>query len=134
MRIVRVRASSKAQYEPHTYDRQRDALAGHFAVWLKQGGAIPPDLKLNGELRALAMKLKITPNGERLKLKPKDQIRKEIHRSPDLYDAAALAAWGDSFGDWTEGEGEPDPDAGSGGERVAAGGLDPYAGNLDPYA
>ncbi len=133
LRVVTVRASSNATYDPHIYDRQRDALAGYFAMWLKQGGAIPSDLILNGELRLLAMKLKMTAKGERLKLRPKDEIRKELKRSPDTYDACALAAWGDFRSEAFEHETEPgEADEDGGGEAGPA--LDPYAGSVDPYA
>ncbi len=137
MRVVTVRSSSNASYEPHIYDRQRDALAGHFAMWLKQGGAIPGDLILNGDLRALAMKLQVTPKGERLKLKPKAEIRKDIKRSPDRYDACALAAWGDRNAEAFDDDEDTEASAA---EALANGygssgpALDPYAGSVDPYA
>lgn len=134
MTVIALHTQAKSSYEPNVYDRLRDGLAGHFAAWLKQGGAIPPDLKLNGELRTLALKLKLTNKGERLKLKPKDEIKKEIHRSPDLYEAVAAAVWGErTSSEWADEQSEalevPDETGSTG-----PGGVDPYAGGADPYA
>lgn len=88
--LVGVRSSDRAHRKPTVYDRQRDALAGNLEQWFKDGGTIPEDAKLEAELHSLAWKIHI--NG-RQKLTPKDKIRKEIGRSPDRYDALALACW-----------------------------------------
>lgn len=88
--LVGIRASDRAHRKPMVYDRQRDALAANLEEWFRDGGAIPEDARLEAELHALEWHTHI--NG-RLKLTPKDKIRKEIGRSPDRYDALALACW-----------------------------------------
>ncbi len=88
--LVAVRASDRAHRQPMVYDRQRDALAANLEAWFRDGGAIPEDVKLAGELHALEWEQHA--NG-RLKVTRKDRLRKELGRSPDRYDALALACW-----------------------------------------
>lgn len=89
--LVGVRASDRALRNPSVYDRQRDALAANLEAWInRDGGAILENLKLATELHELEWKM--APNG-RLKVTPKDAIRKKLGRSPDRYDALALACW-----------------------------------------
>lgn len=88
--LVGVRASDRAQRQPQTYDRMRDELCANLESWFRDGGAIVEDSRLAHELHALEWKEAI--NG-RLKLTPKDQLRKVLGRSPDRYDALALACW-----------------------------------------
>jgi hypothetical protein len=68
----------------------RDELAANLESWFRDGGAIVEDTRLAHELHALEWKE--ATNG-RLKLTPKDQLRKALGRSPDRYDALALSAW-----------------------------------------
>lgn len=120
--VVALRASDRAQRQPMVYDRQRDALAANLEAWFRDGGAIPEDTRLAAELHTLEWKQHA--NG-RLKVTPKDTIRKELGRSPDRYDALALACW------------EP---LSLRAEAIAATGLDSggdddtSAPSLDPYA
>lgn len=88
--FVAVRASDRSIRNPLVYDRQRDALAANLAAWMNDGGAIIEDVKLAAELHTLEWHVAI--NGRR-KLTPKDKIRKALGRSPDRYDALALACW-----------------------------------------
>jgi hypothetical protein len=88
--LVGVRASDRAVRMPQTYDRMRDELAANLESWFRDGGAIVEDTRLAHELHALEWKE--ATNG-RLKLTPKDQLRKALGRSPDRYDALALSAW-----------------------------------------
>lgn len=88
--LVGVRASDRAVRQPQTYDRIRDELAANLESWFRDGGAIVEDARLAHELHTLEWKESV--NG-RLKLTPKDVIRKAIGRSPDRYDALALACW-----------------------------------------
>ncbi len=88
--LVSVRASDKAHRQPELYDRMRDELIANLESWMRDGGAIPEDVKLSGELHAVEWKEQV--NG-RLKVTPKDQLRKELGRSPDRLDALALSCW-----------------------------------------
>jgi phage terminase large subunit len=87
---IAVRSSDRSLRLPMVYDRMRDALAANLEAWFRDGGAIVEDVKLAAELHALEWKQQT--NG-RLKLTPKEDIRKELGRSPDRYDALALACW-----------------------------------------
>lgn len=88
--VFGVRGSDKPEREAARYDRQRDALAGNLAQWFRDGGAIPEDPKLTKELHAIAW---IELINKKLKITPKDELRKELGRSPDRYDSLALAVW-----------------------------------------
>lgn len=88
--VVGVRASDRAVRRPMIYDRMRDELAANLEQWFRDGGAILEDVKLEAELHTFEWKQAV--NG-RFKLTPKDQIRKQLGRSPDRYDALALSCW-----------------------------------------
>lgn len=88
--LVGVRASDRAVRQPQTYDRMRDELAANLESWFRDGGAIVEDTRLAHELHVFEWKE--AANG-RLKLTPKDQVRKALGRSPDRYDALALCCW-----------------------------------------
>lgn len=88
--LVTVRASDRAMRQPMVYDRMRDELTANLEAWMRDGGAIPEDAKLALELHQFEWKMHV--NG-RLKITPKDLIRKAIGRSPDRYDAVALSVW-----------------------------------------
>lgn len=88
--LVGVRASDRAVRQPVLYDRVRDELAANLESWFRDGGAILEDTRLAAELHALEWKEDVRG---RLKLTPKDQLRKVLGRSPDRYDALSLACW-----------------------------------------
>jgi hypothetical protein len=88
--LVGVRSSERAIRDAELYERLRDVLAANLERWMRDGGAIPDDSKLERELHVLEW---TTQANGRSKVTPKDQIRKEIGRSPDRYDALALAVW-----------------------------------------
>lgn len=90
--LVALRASDRAIMNPAVYDKIRDELAANLESWFREGGTIPEDTKLNTELHLWEWK-RNEANG-RYKLHPsKDDVRKVIKRSPDRYDALALACW-----------------------------------------
>jgi phage terminase large subunit len=92
--VVRgVRSSDKARRQPQLYDRMRDELWANLAQWLREGGSIPSDVHLEKDLHAPEWKMQVTG---RLKVSPKDDLRKALGRSPDRGDAVALAVWFDS--------------------------------------
>lgn len=88
--LVGLIAQAKAVRQPQIYDRVRDELAANLEVWMREGGAIVTDVKLEKELHALTWSNK---TGGQVKLIPKDAIRKQLGRSPDRYDALALSVW-----------------------------------------
>lgn len=88
--FVGVRADRKAVRNPNMYVRVRDELWANLATWLRDGGALPPDDKLVGELQL--------PMWERNReglasVEAKEKTRKALGRSPDRCDALALAVW-----------------------------------------
>ena len=88
--LVGVRCSERALRAGKIYDRVRDELAANLEAWIRDGGTIPEDVKLATEMHTLEWKQHV--NG-RLKVTPKDAIKKIIGRSPDRYDALALSVW-----------------------------------------
>lgn len=88
--FVPVRSSDRAIRNALVYDRMRDELAANLEAWVRDGGAIPEDVKLAAELNAL--KWRVAQNG-RTKLTAKEDLRKILGRSPDRYDALSLSAW-----------------------------------------
>lgn len=88
--LVGVRASERAIRQAELYERLRDVLAANLERWLREGGGIPEDQKLETELHVLEW---VTQVNGRSKVTAKDEIRKQIGRSPDRYDALALAVW-----------------------------------------
>lgn len=88
--VMGVRASDKAFRRPDVYDRHRDELWGALEAWLRAGGAIPTDVKLEKELQAIEWTSNIQ---NRLKATSKDDIRKLLARSPDRADAVCLCVW-----------------------------------------
>lgn len=133
IRIVGVRASSKAYRRPDLYHLVRDELWANLEAWLKSGGAIPTDTKLEKELDAIEWTTNL--RGQ-LKATSKDEIREKLGRSPDRADALCLVVWEPS------GHGR-DPDDASQDTGAAqtpptnerTGAFDPYAAQaFDPYA
>jgi phage terminase large subunit len=134
IRVVGVRASDKAQRLPEQYAFVRDELWAGLAQFLKEGGALPTDKKLEKELNAVEWSTDIR---NRLRATPKDDLRKILNRSPDRADACALAAW-ESAG-YRDDINVPPAAAPPPARTVPA--LDPYrasatssTSSLDPYA
>ena len=71
-----------------TYARLRDQLWFGIRTWVLEGGALPPDDKLVGELTAPTYS---TDARNRIKVESKDDIKKKLGRSPDRADALALS-------------------------------------------
>lgn len=90
MTVVGIHAGHRAQRAPDRFDRVRDELFAACEEWVKAGGAIPPDPKLQQELHA--PEWHGTPSG-RAKATDKDTLRKILGRSPDSFDALCLACW-----------------------------------------
>lgn len=75
---------------PHEHPLLRDQLWFALADWLKEGGAILKDPKLEGEL--VAPTYKFDERGRR-KVESKVDIKSRLGRSPDRADALALAIY-----------------------------------------
>lgn len=88
--LVGVFSSDRARRNPRAYDRVRDELVASLADWIRDGGAIPTDLKLAGDMTSY--RWEPNPTG-RSKLEDKLEIRKRLGRSPDRADALALSTW-----------------------------------------
>lgn len=88
--LVAVRPSDKATREPKSYDMTRDELAANLLGWMREGGAIVEDTKLEVELHSMEWREHVRG---KLKLIPKKDVRKLIGRSPDRFDALSLAVW-----------------------------------------
>lgn len=88
--LVAIRASDLAVRKPDLFHTMRDELAGNLEAWMREGGAILEDSKLERELHALEWKQDVKG---RLKLKAKDDLRKELGRSIDRADALMLSCW-----------------------------------------
>jgi hypothetical protein len=129
--VLGERASDKAFRRPDIFDAHRDELWGSLEAWLKAGGAIPTDAKLEKELQAIDWTSNIR---NRLKATSKDDLRKLLGRSPDRADALCLATWEPS-GYRALADDSPSPV-----QHAPAPRLDPYrtihtgAGAFDPYA
>lgn len=61
------------------------------AEWLRDGGAIPPDDRLEGDLLSAHFSFDTAHN--RRKVERKEEIKRRINRSPDRADALALAVY-----------------------------------------
>lgn len=133
--LVGVFSSDRAVRMPHHYDRVRDELAASLADWMREGGAILTDLKLQRELTAQRWDPHFIA---RSKMVQKKEIRRLLGRSPDRFDATCLMTWGPRYeGATAEEPGhearaeetQPDPyDA----ETETT--FDPYVSAFDPYA
>jgi hypothetical protein len=85
-----VRSSQHATREVRFYERVRDELWANVSRWLKEGGAIPPDYKLESELHAAAWTTLVSGKA---KATSKDVLREFLGRSPDRADALCLSVW-----------------------------------------
>jgi hypothetical protein len=125
---VRVRSSEKAVRHPMIYDRVRDELYANARDWVKAGGAIPENAKL--ELDLHAAEFLAGPLG-RLKLLPKREFRSRLGRSPDLGDAFALSCWEPlSMREATIARPQPRTDIQA---EMAHPIIDPYSSGINPW-
>jgi phage terminase large subunit len=125
---------------PREYLQLRDEIAFNFAAWLRAGGALPVDGKLEGEIAATKAS---DAGGGRRKVISNDDLKKTLKRSPDRRNACELAVWEPTLFSEGEGEGaaaaqgtaEGDDGAGPGDWAYSSGvGIDPYGGgSANPY-
>lgn len=121
--LVGVRSSEKAKRDPQNFDRVRDELWENMRVWLRDGGAIPSDVKLEQELHAPKWVARVDL---KRKAERKEDLRKFLGRSPDRADALCLAVWEAS--DSERGDGVFRTEQRDRFAEPAAQGIDPYAG------
>jgi phage terminase large subunit len=91
LQVLDINASASAKAA--TYQRTRDELWFQAKAWLKAGGALPTDQKLEGEL--LSATYRYTPGGK-IEVESKDLMRQRLRRSPDRADALCLAVYAPS--------------------------------------
>ena len=90
--VVAVNVAERATSIPNEggYARLRDQLWFGLRDWLQEGGSIPADAHLEGEL--VAPQYRFDTAG-RYVVDSKDDIKKRLRRSPDRADALALAIY-----------------------------------------
>lgn len=124
--LIGIRGSENAKRRPLEIDNVRDELWFALADAFIEGLAIPAHSELSGDL-SVGRFYKLV-NG-RAKVAPKDQMRRELGRSPDLADALCLACYVDFTPDVSANEEPPPPPQLS--ERVHEHRADRM---FDPYA
>lgn len=85
-----IRASDGAIRKPDSFQYMRDELCWAVHEWIEEGGGLLFDELLEADLKILEWIDGV--KGKTLLISKKD-IRKRIGRSPDRYDALALAVW-----------------------------------------
>jgi phage terminase large subunit len=91
MVLVCHRGSDAPLRDPNGYVRHRDELWGSATEWLRDGGAIPENAKLERDLHTPLW----VPGDlrQRKQATKKDVMKKVLGRSPDYGDALCLACW-----------------------------------------
>lgn len=121
--VAGVRASDGAIHTE--YDRRRDELWGSAALWVREGGSLLTDPKLEAELHCPQW---IRDMRGRNKVTPKRDMKKILKRSPDRAEAFVLSVWvpieHELGGDGYHGEGG---NRGRAEDNEGIGGIDPYA-------
>jgi hypothetical protein len=88
LELVEVNVAEAASVEG--FPKLRDQLWFGLSKWLSEGGSVPPDPKLEGELAAPHYSFDLQG---RQKVEGKDDIKKRLGRSPDRADALALSVY-----------------------------------------
>lgn len=100
LEIVGIFGNAKPKDE-RRYLMRRDELAHGFAAWVKRGGALPPNTKLEGEIgQTIARPVNKDKHDYRARIPSNDDLRSTLGRSPDRRNACELACAdvGDSDG------------------------------------
>ena len=84
-----VRGGDRAIFKPQDIHMRRDEIYFGLVEWLRDGGAIPVDGKLEADLGAIRLDESIRGLA---KIISKEDLRAELGRSPDRSDALALAS------------------------------------------
>lgn len=88
--LIGLIAGTRAMRKPQVYGTVRDELVANLAGWVRDGGAVMTDDKLAAEMHEFDWTEDVRA---KLKATPKEQIRSKLKRSPDRFDALALACW-----------------------------------------
>jgi phage terminase large subunit len=88
IRVVDVQASGSPSRDAYTNVRSESVFV--CRDWLRAGGCIARDSRLEGEMAALQYTFDAR---NKLKILPKDELRKLLGRSTDRFDALALATY-----------------------------------------
>lgn len=123
LEVVGVRGGDKGR-QPQNYFRVRDELWANLAAWVRDGGALPSDVKLAKELHTPEW----VPIGVAgcVKVTAKSDMRAVLGRSPDRADAVALAVW--ERPTWAR-----DAAQSRGESRAMPGPVEPMRSGMDPY-
>lgn len=88
--VSRSPTSKPLQAGQPAYDILRDQLWFGIADWLKKGGALPPDARLEAQLTRAEYGY---TNQNELKVEPKSKMKEKLGHSPDEADALALCIY-----------------------------------------
>lgn len=89
--LLGIRSGERARRKPLVYDRVRDEMWFGLVDAIREGLAIPEDLKLERDLAAIKSEPHISG---RSKVTSKDDLRKTLEgRSPDRADSLCLSVW-----------------------------------------
>lgn len=88
--VVDVNSSETAKNDPEKHDNVRTELSFALRDFLRDGGGCPDDQRLVQELKSVRYKFDVRG---RYKLLSKDEIKREIKRSPDRADSLALSVY-----------------------------------------
>ena len=92
IRVVAVNAAEESRF-PDRFRNTRAELWWCLRMWLKRGGMLPPDDKRDAEMLAAKYRHDVKL---RIEIGSKDDMRKELGRSPDRADAWCLGVYGES--------------------------------------
>jgi phage terminase large subunit len=87
--VIDINVAEKSD-SPDDYPKLRDQLWFEMGKWLADGGTLPDNDQLEGELGAPTYKIDLQG---RQKVESKDETKKKLGRSPDLADALMLAIY-----------------------------------------
>lgn len=85
-KIIAVQYGSSPTRSPATYKNKRAEMWGYLRQWLVEGGAIPNDQILAGQISGPTYKF---DGADRIILEKKEDLKKRGLRSPDRADALA---------------------------------------------
>jgi phage terminase large subunit len=88
IRVVDVQAAAAPARDAYTNTRSEAVFV--CRDWLRNGGCLPRDARLEGEMSALSY---CFDPRNRLKILSKDELRRELGRSTDRFDALSLAVY-----------------------------------------
>lgn len=122
--VAGVRASSEA-IEKINYWKRRDELWASCREWIRRGGAILTEPKLEAELHKPQWIQ--DPSNGRKKITEKKLLRKVLKRSPDRADALCLAVWEPQDFELGGTDSKAGHDRKQSGQLAEGQGMDPYS-------